>query len=99
MPDSPDVPPSRPTTPSVADGPRHPPAGDGPGGGGAGHEGGEYGWLTPQQVARALGISVRQVYRLVDRGVLPAYRIGGAIRLLAEDVDAFRRNQSRDGDG
>ncbi len=46
-----------------------------------------------------LGVSVRQVYRLVDRGVLPAYRIGGAIRLLADDVDAFRRNQSRDGDG
>jgi excisionase family DNA binding protein len=95
VPDWPDVPRS-PAVPAAHDGPGDPPAGDGPG---PGDSAGAYGWLTPQQVARVLGVSVRQVYRLVDRGVLPAYRIGGAIRLLADDVDAFLRNQSRDGDG
>jgi excisionase family DNA binding protein len=95
MPDWPDVP-STSATPSAPDGPRDPPASDGPG---AGDGEGAYGWLTPQQVARLLGLSVRQVYRLVDRGVLPAYRIGGVIRLLADDVDEYRRNQSQDGDG
>jgi excisionase family DNA binding protein len=95
MPDWPDVPYPA-TAPGDPDRPRDPPAGDGPG---VGDEGGEYGWVTPQQAARILGLSVRQVYRLVDRGVLPAYRIGGAIRLLADDVDAYRRIRSQDGDG
>jgi excisionase family DNA binding protein len=95
VPDRPDLP-HAPAAPSAPDGPRDPPAADARGAG-DGDDG--YDWLTPQRVARILGVSVRQVYRLVDRGLLPAYRIGGAIRLLADDVDTFRRNQSQGGEG
>jgi excisionase family DNA binding protein len=48
-------------------------------------------WLKPIDVARLLGIRTRDVYRLIDEGELPAYRFGRIIRLLASDVDEYRR--------
>jgi excisionase family DNA binding protein len=39
--------------------------------------------------ANRLGITTRTLYRLVDHGELPAYRMGRVIRLKADDVDAF----------
>jgi excisionase family DNA binding protein len=47
-----------------------------------------YDWLSPTQAAERLGITLRAVYRLIDRGVLVGYRIDGQIRLLAHEVDA-----------
>jgi excisionase family DNA binding protein len=36
-----------------------------------------------------LGITLRTLYRLIDEGQLPAYKIGRVIRLKAHEVDAF----------
>jgi excisionase family DNA binding protein len=54
---------------------------------------GPYRWISPVQAAGRLDVSERDVYRLIDAGTLPAYRIDGQIRLLAHEVDelAHRR--------
>ena len=50
-------------------------------------------WLKPREAARRLGIPTRDLYRLIDEGALPAYKFGRAIRLLASDVEEYRRRQ------
>jgi excisionase family DNA binding protein len=52
--------------------------------------------LSVNQACRRLKVSRPRLFRLIDRGELPAYRIGWMIRLLVEDVDAYRRGISRD---
>ena len=46
-------------------------------------------WLSTQDAARRLGITSRTLYRFIDLGDLPAYRLGRVIRLKADDVEAF----------
>lgn len=46
-------------------------------------------WLSTQEAARRLGVTTRTLYRFVDQGELPAYRMGRVIRVKATDVDAF----------
>jgi len=46
-------------------------------------------WLSTQAAAKRLGITPRTLYRFIDLGELPAYRLGRVIRLKATDVDAF----------
>lgn len=46
-------------------------------------------WLSTQEAARRLGITTRTLYRFVDQGDLPAYRMGRVIRLKAADIDLF----------
>jgi excisionase family DNA binding protein len=46
-------------------------------------------WLSSQEAARRLGITTRTLYRFVDQGALPAYRMGRVIRVKATDIDAF----------
>lgn len=46
-------------------------------------------WLSTQDAARRLGITPRTLYRFIDLGDLPAYRLGRVIRLKADDIDAF----------
>lgn len=46
-------------------------------------------WLSTQDAARRLGITPRTLYRFIDLGELPAYRLGRVIRLKAADVEAF----------
>jgi putative molybdopterin biosynthesis protein len=50
---------------------------------------GDIEWLSTQEAARRLGITTRTLYRFVDQGELPAYRMGRVIRLQATDVDRF----------
>ena len=47
------------------------------------------GWLTPTQACRTLGITVQDLYALIDSGALPAYRIGSRIRLRTADVREY----------
>lgn len=43
-----------------------------------------------QEVSRMLGLSVRSIYRLVDRGELPPpVKVGGSSRFFASDLDAY----------
>ena len=46
-------------------------------------------WLSTQEASRRLGITTRTLYRFVDQGDLPAYRMGRVIRLKASDIDSF----------
>ena len=52
-----------------------------------------YHWIPPSRAAEVLGVTVRQIYRLIDTGRLPGYRIGAEIKLLAHEVEAFRGQQ------
>jgi excisionase family DNA binding protein len=54
-----------------------------------------YRWLSPARAAELLGITLRELYALVDAGDLPAYRIAGEIKLLAHDVDRWRLGHPR----
>ncbi len=46
-------------------------------------------WLSTAKAAARLGITPRTLYRLVDEGQLPAYKMGRVIRLKQHEVDAF----------
>jgi excisionase family DNA binding protein len=46
-------------------------------------------WLSTQDAARRLGITTRTLYRFIDQGELPGYRMGRVIRVKASDVEAF----------
>jgi excisionase family DNA binding protein len=46
-------------------------------------------WMGTTEACERLGITLRTLYRLIDEGKLPAYKIGRVIRLKAEEVDAF----------
>ena len=48
-----------------------------------------YRWISSVRAAEWLGVSIRDLYRLIDRRDLPAYRIAGEIRLFAHEVEAF----------
>jgi excisionase family DNA binding protein len=46
-------------------------------------------WLSTAEAAKRLGITPRTLYRFIDGGHLPAYRLGRVIRLQEQEVDAF----------
>lgn len=46
-------------------------------------------WLSSDDAAKMLGITTRTLYRFIDDGRLPAYRLGRVIRLQRTDVDGF----------
>lgn len=46
-------------------------------------------WLSTAEAAEALGVTPRTLYRLIDRGEIPAYRLGRVIRLKTPEVDAY----------
>ena len=46
-------------------------------------------WLGTTDAAGYLGLTAPAVYRLIDDGLLPAYRIGRFIRIKVTDLDAF----------
>lgn len=55
-------------------------------------------YLTVRQVATILQLSAKSVYGIVSSGDLPAYRVGGAVRVSQADLDdylAARRTTGR----
>lgn len=49
-------------------------------------------YLTAADVARMLGVQTRTVYSWVDRGLLPARRVGPRLlRFTAQDLECFYR--------
>lgn len=46
-------------------------------------------WMSTQEAARRLGITPRTLYRFVDEGALPAYKMGRVFRLKRSDVDEY----------
>ena len=58
-----------------------------------------YRWVSALRACEMLGVSVRELYRLIDHGHLRGYKIAGEIRLLAHEVEALRdRLRDRRGD-
>ena len=49
-------------------------------------------WLSTGEAAEALGVTPRTLYRLVDGGTLPAYRIGRLIRVRSDDLASYLRD-------
>ena len=49
----------------------------------------EISWMSTADAARRLGVTTRTLYRFINEGQLPAYRLGRVIRLKQDDVDAF----------
>jgi acetyl-CoA/propionyl-CoA carboxylase, biotin carboxylase, biotin carboxyl carrier protein len=50
--------------------------------------------LSPSEVARRLGTSTRTVQRWIERGTLPARRVGGRWRVASDAFDAFHARTS-----
>jgi excisionase family DNA binding protein len=46
-------------------------------------------WLGTQDAARQLGITPRTLYRLINEGEIPAYKLGRVLRLRLSDVERF----------
>lgn len=58
--------------------------------------------LSTIQAAARLGISPRQVQRLIEKGHLPARKVGRSYVVQAEDVEQFHRRpvgRPRKGEG
>jgi excisionase family DNA binding protein len=47
-------------------------------------------WLGVPALAKQLGVTIPTLYRILDSGTLPAYKIGWVIRIQRVDVEAFR---------
>lgn len=45
--------------------------------------------MSTKAAAAHLGITPRTLYRFIDEGLLPAYKMGRVFRLKRSDVDAF----------
>jgi excisionase family DNA binding protein len=45
--------------------------------------------MSTREASEHLGITLRTLYRFIDEGSLPAYKMGRVIRLKAEEVDRF----------
>ena len=56
---------------------------------------------TVRQVAEYLAVNERTVYRMAERGELPAFKVGDAWRFRREDIDAWiaRQQQERSSGG
>ena len=48
-------------------------------------------WLSVEEIALYLGISKETVYRWLDRGKIPAHRIGKLWKFQTVEVDAWIR--------
>ena len=48
--------------------------------------------IAAAEAARMLGVSARMVYDLFNRGALPGFRIGRAVRFDPADVETYRQS-------
>ncbi len=56
-------------------------------------------WLGAPGAAEYLGVTLRMVYKLIDQGQVPAYKIGRVLRIRRADLDAFlERSRVKPGD-
>lgn len=46
-------------------------------------------WLGTTEAAERLGVVPRTLYRLINDGQIPAYKMGRVIRVKESDLDAF----------
>jgi excisionase family DNA binding protein len=53
-------------------------------------------FFTPRSLAEYLSVTERTVYNLLAEGDLPSYRVRGARRIKADDVDAYLADHRED---
>lgn len=46
-------------------------------------------WLSTREACERLGVTLRTLYRFIDEGQVPAYKMGRVIRLQAGDITDF----------
>ena len=46
-------------------------------------------WLGTTEAADRLGVVPRTLYRMIDEGQIPAYKMGRVIRVKESDLDSF----------
>jgi excisionase family DNA binding protein len=49
----------------------------------------ETSWLGTPEAAERLGITQRTLYRLIDEGQIPAYKMGRVFRVKESDIEVF----------
>jgi excisionase family DNA binding protein len=49
-------------------------------------------FMSVMDISAVLGLSKHVVYRLVHSGELPSYKIGGTIRVKADDFQTYMEN-------
>lgn len=45
--------------------------------------------MTTQEASRRMGVTPRTLYRFIDEGDIPAYKMGRVFRVQKADVDVF----------
>ena len=48
-------------------------------------------WMSSNEAAERLGVTTATLYRFIDVGRLPAYRMGRVIRLKESELEDFER--------
>jgi excisionase family DNA binding protein len=46
-------------------------------------------WMGTRDACERLGVTLRTLYRFIDEGQLPAYKMGRVIRVQEADIEAF----------
>ena len=46
-------------------------------------------WLGTTEAARYLGVVPRTLYRIIDEGKIPAYKMGRVLRVRRSDIEAY----------
>lgn len=46
-------------------------------------------WFGTPKAAELLGIGQRALYRLIDEGAIPAYKLGRVVRVRREDLERY----------
>ena len=46
-------------------------------------------WMSSNEAAQRLGVTTATLYRFIDEGRLPAYRMGRVIRLKESELEDF----------
>ena len=48
-------------------------------------------WMSSNEAAERLGVTTATLYRFIDEGRLPAYRMGRVIRIKESELEDFER--------
>ncbi len=52
-------------------------------------------WFTVKEVAVYLGVSEATIYRLSQKGKIPAQKVGGQWRYSKEEIDSWMKSKRR----
>ena len=46
-------------------------------------------WMSTRETSERLGVTLRTLYRFINEGQIPAFKLGRVIRLKESDVEDF----------